>query len=129
MLHRDTLACVVLYQPIPPQKRPENHESGIVVVQPARHAPHRRADDDAEEDYRMNRSNHKPATAGDQVARIAVAQFLLLEATVESLSILGERLSGTAREPRSATTREAMIEPFRARYALLRDMMREPTRH
>lgn len=77
----------------------------------------------------MNRTAHQAAQPGEQVARLAVAQFLLLEATVESLSVLGERLAGSTREPLTLTTRDAMIEPFRARYALLRDMLRQPTRH
>lgn len=77
----------------------------------------------------MHRNEHRATPAGEPIARLAVAQFLLLEATVESLSVLGERLSSATRDAQSLTTREAMVEPFRTRYVLLRAMLRQPSRH
>ena len=78
----------------------------------------------------MNRQARSFASPGEQVARLAVAQILLLEATIESLSVLGERLAGSPRDDDTPTARDAMLEPFRARYLLLRELMREPpTRH
>jgi hypothetical protein len=62
----------------------------------------------------------------DRVAQLAVAQFLLFEAAVESLSMLGEHLYGLQPVP---VDRNALAEPFRARYGLMRDMLREPPPH
>lgn len=65
-------------------------------------------------------------TVQDRVAQLAVAQFLFFEAAVESLSLLGERLYGLQPD---TVDRDALAEPFRARYGLMRDMLREPPSH
>jgi hypothetical protein len=70
--------------------------------------------------------NGKPdsPTAQDRVAQLAVAQFLLFEATVESLSVLGERLARRGKAS-DAPSSEELIAPFRARYKLMRRVLRE----
>jgi hypothetical protein len=77
----------------------------------------------------MNRNERASVPPGEPIARLAVAQFLLLEAAVESLSVLGERLAGASPDAGGVSTREAMLGPFRARYALLRQVIGRPTRH
>ena len=74
----------------------------------------------------MTRTNRDSPTAGERVAQLAVAQYLLFDATVESLSILTERFVAprTARELGETKTR-ALVEPFQSRFALLRRMLDE----
>ena len=76
----------------------------------------------------MSRTNRDSPTAGERVAQLAVAQYLLFDATVESLSILTERLVDprTAREL-GETRPRALVEPFQSRFALLRRMLDEQT--
>ena len=75
----------------------------------------------------MSRSNRDSPTVGERVAQLAVAQYLLFDATVESLSILTERFvhPRTAREL-GETQPRALVEPFQSRFALLRRMINEP---
>lgn len=59
-------------------------------------------------------------SAKDRMAQFAVAQFLLFDATVESLSMLGERLVNGHK-----AGQDELAEPFRARYKLMRRVLRE----
>jgi hypothetical protein len=60
------------------------------------------------------------SSAKDRMAQFAVAQFLLFDAAVESLSVLGERLAS-----RRKAEQDELVEPFRARYRLMRRVLRE----
>jgi len=69
------------------------------------------------------KSDDHPSASPQWLAEVAIAQFLLFEATVESLSVLGEHLargrstdaaSGTNTLQRSA---REIAEPFRVRYS------------
>jgi hypothetical protein len=73
---------------------------------------------------------HRPVIhVTDRVAQLALAQFLLFDATVESLSMLGERLTGSGAPAAGRDAQRELLEPYRVRYALLRRMWSEPTRH
>jgi hypothetical protein len=62
-----------------------------------------------------------------RIARFAIAQFLLFEATVESLAALGPAMS-RLRHHQPADTGQ-LTEPFRARYRVFRRMLEEDRKH
>ena len=65
-----------------------------------------------------------------QIAHFAIAQFLLFEATVESLAALTETVSRLRRrEPGEAFDPEQLTEPFRVRYILVRRMLERARLH
>jgi hypothetical protein len=81
------------------------------------------------------RSHHAGRLPGNPLAHLAVAQFLLFEATLESLSVFGERLtrikpdaSAGPSGPEPSVSME-LSEPFRVRYACFRRMLAQEARH
>lgn len=65
-----------------------------------------------------------------RIAQLAVAQYLLFEATVESLAALGDSVA-RRREHKAAIPLDGhrLTEPFRVRYALFRRMLDEDRLH
>ncbi|MBP8924970.1 MAG: hypothetical protein KBG75_03885 [Pseudomonadales bacterium] len=66
--------------------------------------------------------------AETQIAHFAIAQFLLFEATVESLAALTETVS-RLRQPGEPVDSTQLTEPFRVRYALFRRMLDQERLH
>ena len=54
-------------------------------------------------------------------AELALAQILLLEAAIESVSMLGERFGPPGRQSLSDRSSGNLAEPFSARFAMFRD--------
>jgi len=74
----------------------------------------------------MARANQSSSRIETGVANLALAQFLLLEATVESLATLGERLS--MKSETEGDGEGDLLEPFRVRYSWYRHVLREQQR-
>ena len=70
------------------------------------------------------------ASPETQIARFAIAQFLLFEATVESLAALAESVAQLrGRRPGKAIDTAPLTEPFRVRYILFRRMLERDRLH
>ena len=78
----------------------------------------------------MNRKLPTDTAPASHVARLAVAQFMLFDAALESLSTLGENLARRRARPAGREDGEAgeefsaseLTEPFRVRYEYFRRM-------
>jgi hypothetical protein len=100
--------------------------SGRGMVQYPRGVPRDRAAT-RQKEFAMTRNTHSDKAAGSAIARLAVAQYLLFDATIESLSVLGEnvarlraRAAGATQDDDDAFSASELTEPFVARYQVFR---------